>query len=119
MTGFDFQPDRAGIEKVSTSGPAVAKALNDAADRAAVNMRRLCGSLEADDFFRFRESIEVVPAAGEQRIAVGSAHDVAFVGSTSSGWHLQEFGTRFSRPRAIIRRALRQTRGIDFKEGAA
>ena len=118
MTDFRFEPDPRGIEEVSTQGPVVAAALTDAAENAAAKMKSLAAGMDAEDFFGFRESIAVIPAAEDtRRIAIGSQKGAAFVGSSSPGWHLQEFGTRRQRPRSIIRRALRMVPGIDFKEG--
>lgn len=115
---FRFEPDPDGIAEVSEHGPAVAAALTDAAERAASKMRSLSGGMDSEDFFGFRDSIKVIPAAEDtRRMAIGSQKGVAFVGSDSPGWHLQEFGTRRQRPRSIIRRALRMVPGVDFKEG--
>lgn len=120
MDDFRFVPDPDGIAEVSEHGPAVAAALTDAAERAAAKMKTLSAGMARDDFFGFSSSIKVIPAAEDtRRIAIGSEKGVAFVGSDSPGWHLQEFGTRRQRPRAILRRALRMVPGIDFKEGAA
>jgi len=117
---FRFEPDPKGIEEVSTTGPVVAAALTDAAERAASKMKTLSAGMGSEDFFGFRDSIHVIPAAEDpRRMAIGSQKGVAFVGSDSPGWHLQEFGTRRQRARAIIRRALRAVPGVDFKEGAA
>jgi hypothetical protein len=104
---FRFDPDPAGIKKISEEGAAVNRALDLAADDAAAGMKRLAGGLDRDDFFGFRDSIKTIPAKD----------GVAYVGSDSPGWHLQEFGTRHTRPRAVLRRALRAVRGLNFKEG--
>lgn len=115
---FRFDPDPQGIETVSSTGPVVAAALTDAAVRAGAKMKALAAGMDRDDFFGFRDSIRVIPAREDvRRISVGSVDGAAFVGSDSPGWHLQEFGTRRTRARAIIRRALRAVPGIDFKEG--
>lgn len=114
---FRFEPDPRGIEEITSSGPAVDRALNEAADKAAELMRRNARTLDADDFFGMRDSISVIPARGDtSRIAIGSQDGVAFVGSDSPGWHLQEYGTARQAPRAIIRRAMRAVRGVRFEE---
>lgn len=117
VADFRFEPDRRGIEEISTKGPAVDAALTDAAERAADKMKTLAAGMDRDDYFGFRDSLRAIPAAGSGRIAIGSSEGVAYAGSSSPGWHLQEFGTRRARARAILRRALRMTNGIDFKEG--
>lgn len=107
--GFRFDPHLPGIEAVST-GAGVAPALDKAAEKAATKMRNLAAKMKSSDFFDFRKSISTVKSrkiAGEQ---------VAYVGSDSPGWHLQEFGTAQQKPRAIIRRGMKQS-GIRFEEG--
>lgn len=108
--GFRFDPHLPGIAKVST-GPGVAPLLDKAAEKAATKMKGLAGKMKSSAFFDFRKSIKTVKS---HTIAAGDA--VAYVGSDSPGWHLQEFGTASQPPRAIIRRGMK-TSGIRFEEG--
>lgn len=106
---FRFVPDRPGIAAVS-SGPGVALALTAAATGALRRMESLSSGMHRGTFFDFQGSLGVIaarPVRGEF---------VAYVGSNSPGWHLQEYGTLYRPPRAIIRRGIKAT-GIKFEEG--
>lgn len=107
--GFRFEKDDAGIKRVA-NGPGVAHALDKAAAKAEGKIKALAGNLSAGAFLGFRGSIRSIKSrdvSGEQ---------TAYVGSDSPGWHLQEFGTSRTRPKAIIRRGMK-TSGIRFEEG--
>lgn len=117
MADFRFELDEQGVAEITSGGPAVDRALNAAADRAADNMRRNARRFEVDDYFRFAQSIKVIPARDDpSRIAIGSEPGVAYVGSDSPGWHLQEYGTARQSPRAVIRRGLRAVKDLRFEE---
>lgn len=107
--GFRFDPHLPGIKAVST-GPGVAPFIDKAAGKAAGKMRNLASKLKRSAFFDFRDSIKTVKSR-----TIGE-DVVAYVGSDSPGWHLQEFGTARQQPRAIIRRGMKQS-GIRFEEG--
>jgi hypothetical protein len=108
---FRFTPDRVGIEQVA-NGPAVAIALNAAAADAKRRMDSAAARMRPGSFFEFRHSIQVIPAK-----TFTGREPVAYVGSTSPGWHLQEYGTLYHPPDAIIRRAMRMVKGLTFEEG--
>lgn len=105
--GFEFKPDKAGIERV-LEGPGVARVLDRSAESAASKMR----AMAPRGFFRYKESISAKKA---RKTSEGLA---AAAGSDSPGWHLVEFGTVSQPPRAVIRKALRSIRSIRFEEGS-
>lgn len=110
MTGeFTFVPDEHGIFEL-TSGEEIAPLLDQAARNAADRMRTLSAQMHRSSYFAFRASIVTRAARrGPDRVFV------AYAGSTSPGWHLQEFGTSRQPPRAILRRGIAQS-GITFRE---
>ena len=108
--GYDLEPDAAGIEKAA-NGPAAKAALDSAAGKAASAMKSLAGALKSASFFQFRKTVKAIPAE------MVDGEMTAFVGSDSPGWHLQEFGTAHEKPKAIIRRGMKQS-GIRFEEGS-
>lgn len=107
--GWKFRPDEAGIKAVST-GPGVDVALNLAAQAAAARMRSLAAGMKSGSFFKFRSTIKAVKASGTGK------ERAAYAGSSSPGWHLQEFGTAHDRPHAVIRRGMKAS-GVRFEEG--
>lgn len=107
--GFRFDPNPAGIDDLAKGSPATAFALEEAAAIAAENMTRLA-TLSGSAFFDFRGSIDWFDARD-----VGGEL-VAYAGSDSPGWHLQEYGTSRLHPFAILRKGIKAA-GIRFEEG--
>lgn len=108
--GFRFDPDTAGIDRVST-GPQIAPVIDIAAAKAEQTMRQLAGRLSGQAFMGFRRTIR------RRRARSVDGEMTAYVGSDSPVWHLQEYGTEHTRALAIIRRAMKKTAGIRFEEG--
>lgn len=108
--GFRFEPDPAGIDRVST-GEAIAPAIDIAAAKVEQQMRTLSGRLSAAAFMGFRRTIRRLRARSVE------GEQTAYVGSDSPVWHLQEYGTEHTRPHAILRRAIKLA-GLRFEEGS-
>lgn len=107
-SSFRYEPDRIAAELLAAS--AASAALNLAAQAALLRMRTFAGGMRATSYFAFRGSLSVIHAR---------PHDpdpTAYVGSSSPGWHLQEYGTQHNAPRAILRRGIKAI-GIRFEEG--
>lgn len=111
MTGFRFEPDRAGIRNVST-GPAVDDVLYEAA-RAGLAAAK-ANAPTGKNFMGYKRRLRVYKS---RRQPDGSR--AAFFGTSSPVWHLVEFGGAWTRPRAVLRRALRSIPGIRVEEGTA
>ncbi len=104
--GFRFTPNESGIHEVTT-GPDVGKLLNQYADDAARNIRRLAPRRRS--FMDYRKNIKVNRAR-----KVGNTVRAEVV-VDSPLWHLPEYGTSRLAPSAPIRTGVRAT-GIKFEE---
>jgi hypothetical protein len=111
VTGFRFEANPAGIREVTT-GPAVRDVLYDAA-RAGYTAAK-ANAPTGKAFMGYKRRLRVVKA---RRAPDGTW--AAWFGTSSPVWHLVEFGGAWTRPRAVLRRALRSIPGIRVEEGSA
>jgi len=104
--GFRFTPDDQGIYEVA-NGAGVRGILTERAQVAAKEVRRL--SPKKRHFFSYTKSVKAVPAK-----KVGKGYESA-VEVDSPGWHLVEYGSRYSTATAPLRRGVRNS-GLRFEE---
>ncbi len=104
--GFRFTPDADGIFR-ATSGPEVAKFLDQRATDAAKEIRKRAPSKRG--FMDYRKNVKTTKA---RRVGTTIQAEV-YVDSPT--WHLPEYGTSRISPSAPIRNGVRAA-GIDFKE---
>lgn len=103
---MDFRRNNRGIDE-ALQGAEMRRHLNNAADTVADEIRRNAPR----GFMSYEEGI------GTEDARPGPSGDLeSAVVVDSPGWHLVEYGSVNTAPRAIIRNAVRSA-GLDFEEG--
>jgi hypothetical protein len=107
VSSFKFTPNRRGIDEV-LEGPGVERLLDELAERVASEIRS--NAPVGSDFMDYRAGIDTEPAhRGFDGLEAAVVVD-------SPGWHLVEYGSVNTAPRAIIANAARAVLD-NFEEG--
>lgn len=105
MAAASFKIDPAGLRRLLSEGQAVA-VLKERADAMIAE----AGRVAPRGFMGYKKSLTVGEPVSDDGVPVVPA------GSSSSGWHLVEFGSANNAPMRVLERAARAV-GLDWRPG--